>query len=413
MQYNRIIFFILILVLTIGHAMAQTEGDVIMQQLVEESQKEAQSVLEKDTDLLSLEVEAKDGILIFHYLYKEGKFKQPESQEDIDLIRESFITYLKSNLVFTQEEGAEEDEDISEEELFEHLKGFRFVFLEENTRKGFQIDVSSEEIRNTKLVVTSMDLQTQEKVKEHMMANRYANDIAKFNKELCPLVSGEIIIDSMLYDYENLKYYSRVSSIDKLAKDLDAIKSGIRDQMVFAGNSSAIFTTLAELNGGWYMYFLVQDIDSLITVYFSPVEIKEMLEDDSSLNSVERARYSLNAVIEKTNAQVPMMLDEITRLDSLRIEGDHLVYHFTILDQFETVKENISTLRWVLLSQFNSENVQISYMLQLCIHSGYGLCYRYIPAIPLASEKKKVKKPKKSDIINICFSVKELEGLVE
>ena len=410
---QRINFIIsLLLVLFSGFCNAQTDGDEIMQILVEESREEAQSILERNTDLLSLEVEAKDGILIYHYLHKEGKYKQPRSQEDIDLMKESIITSLKASFNFSQEEN----EEFTEDELFEYLKGFRFVFLEENTRKGFQIDISSEEIRNAKSVATSMDEQTQEKVMEQMMASKYANDIAKFNKELCPMVSGEMVIDSITYDYQNLHYHCHVSSTKQLVGggDIHAMKNGLQNQMVFAGKISDVFTTLAKLNDGWYMHFLVQDNDSIITVYFTPEEVKNMVEDDSSLDVVERARYALNAVIESTNAQLPKLLDFITRLDTVYVDKENLVYQYTILNNFEQVKENRAAVEWTLRSHLMSSNdTQTQYIALMCSRAGYGLCHRYFPLASDTNGKKKAKKPKKSDILEICFPLEDLKEIVD
>lgn len=404
-------FITLLLVLFSGFCHAQTDRDPIMQMLLKESQEEAQSILGKNTDLRSLEVEAKDGILIYHYLCKEGKYKQPQSQEDIDLMKESIITSLKASFNFPQEEN----EGFTEEEIFEHLKGFRFVYLEENTRKGFQIDISSEEIRNAKSVVTSMDEQTQEKVMAQMTASRFANDIAKYNKEGCPMVSGVIVIDSITYDYQNLYYHCHVNSTKQLVGDgeINALKNGLQNQMVFAGQVSDIFTTLAKLDNGWYMNFLVLDIDSLISVYFTPEEVKKMVEGDSSLNSVERARYSLNDVIENTNKQLPTLLDILTRWDTIYVDGENLVYQYTILNEFEQLKEKRDALEWILRSQMmSSTDTQTQYLILLCSRAGYGICHRYIPLDQSTNVKKKAKKPKKSDIINVCFSAEELEEMV-
>lgn len=390
-----------------GFCNAQTDDNEIMQMLVEESQEETQSILETNTDLRSLEVEANEGILIYHYLYKEGRYKQPQSQEDIDLMKESIITSLKASFDFSQDE----DEEFTEEELFEYLKGFRFVYVEENTRKGFQIDISSEEIRNAKPVATSMDELTQEKIMAQMMSSKYANDIAKYNKEICPMVSGEIIIDSITYNDPNLHYHCHVSSTKQLIGDGDihALKNGLQNQMVFAGKISNIFTTLVKLDGGWSLHFLVEDNDSLITVHFTPEEVKNMIEDDSSLNSVERARYALNAVIENTNKQLPKLIDILTRFDTLFVDGENLVYQYTILSEFEQLKEKRDALEWILRSQMmSSTDTQTQYLILLCSRAGYGICHRYIPLAPDTNGKKKAKKPKKSDVIEVCFSAEEL-----
>ena len=147
MQHNRFIFFFLLFVLTIGHAIAQTDGEDVLQMLVEEIKTGTDELVQNNPNLRSVEVEAKDGILIYNYIFKKGKFNQP-SDEEIQIMKQSIIPALKASFNLPSEEDPEED-DASIEELFQYLNGFRFVYIEEKTLKGYQIDISSEEILNS------------------------------------------------------------------------------------------------------------------------------------------------------------------------------------------------------------------------------------------------------------------------
>ena len=393
---------------------AQTEGDEIMKMLLAESKAEAEGILETNPNLRSVEVEAQDGILIYNYIFKKGKLSQPQSQDEIDIMKSSLIKALKANFDDLSEDTESQSEEYyTTEELFEYLKGFRFIYIEENTLKGFQIDISSEEIMSAKPVVREMDKTTTEKVKEQFDAEHYAHDIAKTSRDLCPMVSGGMIIDSMVYDYKNLHYYIHVDSVEQIAVDTSAMKAGIRNQMVFAGNESKIFTLLAQLDGGWLLHYQILNIDSSFTISFSPEEIKEMSSGDNTLNDTERARYSLNSFIETTNAQLPKQLDFMTRLDTIYLDGDHLVYQYSILSNFEMVKENRATVEWTLRSQLLSEDASVAYLTLMCVRSGYGLCHRYAPLSTDTPDKKKAKKLKKSEVVEFCFSVEDLKGYVK
>ena len=396
-----------------GFCNAQTDTDEIMEILVEESKVEAAEVLQNNPNLRSVDVEAKDGILIYNYLFKEGTLNQL-SDEEIELMKQSIIPTLKASFDSMSEEDSEEDFTI--EELFEHLKGFQFIYIEEKTLKGFQIDISSDEIRNAKPAVREMDELTTEKVMEHFQAEQYANEIAKFNKEFCPMVSGIMVIDSMIYDYENLHYYCRIDSVEQLVGDIEAIKKGIRTQMVFAGNESNFFSILAGLDGGFHLHFHVQNSDSSFTIIFTPEEVKEMIESDSTFNEAERARFALNAIIETTNAQLPMQLDFMTLLDTMYIEGDNLYYQYTILDNFKQVKKNKDAIEWTIRTQLMSNDAQVQYMVLMCIRAGYGMCHRYLPLATdnanANANKKKAKKQKKAEVVEFCIPVEELKGYV-
>ena len=411
MQHNRFIFFFLLFVLTIGHAIAQTDGEDVLQMLVEEIKTGTDELVQNNPNLRSVEVEAKDGILIYNYIFKKGKFNQP-SDEEIQIMKQSIIPALKASFNLPSEEDPEED-DASIEELFQYLKGFRFVYIEEKTLKGYQIDISSEEILNSKPVVREMDEFTTEKVLEQYEAEHFAHDIAKTSSEECPMVSNGMIVDSMVYDYQNLHFYIHIDSIEQIVVSTSAMKDGIRNQMVFAGGESNIFTLLAKLDGGWLMHFLVLNTDSSFTISFSPEEIKEMVGGDSALNKKERAQHSLNSVIETTNAQLPKLLDFMTRLDTMYIDGDYLVYQYSILSNFEMVKENRAAVEWTLRSQFMSQDVTVNYLTLMCVRSGFGICHRYAPLDTDTSDKKKAKKQKKSEVVEFCFSVEDLKGYVK
>ena len=77
---------------------------------------------------------------------------------------------------------------------------FFLFFLVEGAIVAQPIDKKNSDKR----MVTSMDKNTREKVIDQIQAEQYANDIAKYNREMCPLKSGDIIIDSIVYDYRNL-----------------------------------------------------------------------------------------------------------------------------------------------------------------------------------------------------------------
>ena len=407
-KYKIILLFILA-ALTTGKLCAQADTDEIMEMLVEVSQEEAAEVLKNNPNLRSVDVEAQDGILFCNFIFKEGTLSHP-SDEDIARMKERIIPMLKSTFESLTDEDS--DEEITEDELFESLKGFRFIYIEETTRKGFQINISVDEIRNSKQEVRKMDEPTTEKFMKQVQAEQYANEIAKFNREACPMVSGIMVVDSMNYDYENLHYYCRVDSVEQLVGDIEAVKNGIRAQMVFAGTATNLFTILAGLDGGMHLHFRVQDIDSSFTIIFTPEDVKMMTESDSTLNEAERARFSLNAVIENTNAQLPVQLDFMTQLDSMYVEGNNLCYRYTILDNFEELNKNKSAVEWTLRSQLMSNDAQVQYLVIMCVGAGYGICHRYYPLTTEAAGKK-AKKQKKPEVIQFCFSVEDLKSYVK
>ena len=281
---------------------------------------------------------------------------------------------------------------------------FFLFFLVEGAIVAQPIDKKNSDKR----MVTSMDKNTREKVIDQIQAEQYANDIAKYNREMCPLKSGDIIIDSIVYDYRNLIYYGHLEFSEPMINHPESIKTSLREQMVFAGAESALFTILAQLNGGWRVYYKMLKADTTITVFFTPEEVQEMVSSSAAISERDRALYALHANIKTKNTNLPQMIDSITRFDSVGIKRGNFVHYYTILNQFEMVKKNKATLERVIRKQLiTSQDVQTKYLLLLCVKSGYGICHCY------TSASSDLKKPKKSEIITICISKKELRELVK
>lgn len=281
---------------------------------------------------------------------------------------------------------------------------FFLFFLIEGAIVAQPIDKKNSDKR----MVTSMDENTRAKVMDQIQAEQYANEIAKYNREMCPLKSGDVTIDSLVFDYQNLIYYGHLEFSEQMINHPESIKASLRDQMVFAGAESALFTILAQLNCGWYVYYQVLKADTTITLYFTPEEIQEMVSSSAAISERDRAIYALHANVKAKNANLPQMIDSITRWDSVGIKKGNFVHYYTILNQFEVVKKNKATIKQVIRKQLvTSQDLQRQYILLLCVRAGYGICHCYSPA------SSDLKKQKKSEIITICISKKELIKLVK
>ena len=74
------------------------------------------------------------------------------------------------------------------------------------------------------------------------------------------------------------------------------------------------------------------------------------------------------------------------------------------------MKKKAADYNWIIRSRFSTNDAEVQYLLALCVHSGYGICYRYEPAAP--KSKKKAKRPKKKNVLNICFPPEELQDFI-
>lgn len=362
---------------------------------------------------ISAEVDYRDGFLEIVLLVKENTLNFNLTPSEFASFKTYFLSTVKHYLESTLETPYILDDTIlvTLENVYQHLKGYRVLYIEENTRKALDVEISTEEIRNAKLPATAADETTMEKIEEQLLAEKFAKEVELFSRE-CPIELGCNIMDSIVYDYRDLNYFIQVQPPCQLKRDTNEIKQEISKQFKFSAVASTLYTKLAELGGGLKVYFRVPKMDSLITLYFTPREMREFVQSDT-LSESERARFALNAYIENINAQLPGLLDFMTRLDSLSIEDGNLVFHHTILSQFEKVKEELSMVRWAIHSQMTSGDVQTMYQIQLCARSGLGMCFRYRPLSGTPTAKKKNKKQKKNDVLVICFSAKEIQDFAQ
>ena len=300
---------------------------------------------------------------------------------------------------------------VTSEEFYQYMEGYRVLFMEENTRRTIDIDLTMDEIKNAKLPVLSADDNTLDKIHEQFLAEQFVRDLAKFNREECPLPSGIMTIDSLTYDFEELHFHCHLDSAFELKGDT-VVKQTLLKQFAFAKGESPILKTLLQLHGGLKVHYLIPAKDTTVTIYFPHAEILELFASDDTLTETDQARIALNSIIENANRNLPVLIDYLTRLDSMYLDGGSLVYHYTILNQFELLKENVATLNWAIRSQFASNDAEIQYLLLVCVRSGYGICYRYEPIAPTQNTKKKAKKSKKKDVVNLCFPPEELQGFI-
>ena len=364
----------------------------------------------------SAEVSYQDRHVLISLTMREGTMNFNMAPDEYQSTKNLIATQLRNGIETSLDAPyfLSDTEIVTLEKFYQYIEGYRVLVFEENTRKTIDIDLTMDEIKNAKLPVSSADENTIDKIHEQFLAEQFVHDLAKFNREECPLPSGIMTIDSLTYDFEDLHFHCHLDSAFELKGD-SVVKQALQKQFAFAKTESPILNTLVQLHGGMKVHYLIPLKDTTVTIYFPYAEILELFAADESLTETDQARLALNSIIENANRNLPVLIDFLTRLDSMYLDGESLVYHYTILDQFEkfeTIKENASTIKWVIRSQFATNDAEIQYLLLVCVRSGYGICYRYEPVASTKSNKKKAKKSKKKDVLNLCFPPEELQGFI-
>lgn len=372
------------------------------------------AVLDEGPDSYKLqEVEYHDRTLYLNYIVSEGRMILNMSPDDTLSLKQYLCATIKNALESDYEvpEIISDTVLITAEGLLQHLRGVKLLFIEENTRKALTLDISAEDLANAKLPAVVADQETEDKILEQVMAERFIRKLEKSNREECPIVTGDVIIDSLAYDYENLHFYSRIESVDAPFSDTVAVKNAILKQLQFSvKEGSFLYDNVMQLKSGIIIHYFMPKVDTTIHIHVSNEELQEMVASDS-LSDRDRARIALNDIITTVNANAPYSAGLFIRFESLYIEGEYLTYHYTILSPFDDFKKESASFDWTIRSSLSasSENVDLQYLLILCVRSGYGLCYRYTPP---AKNQKKNKKFRKGEVVDVRLSVEELQQYI-
>jgi hypothetical protein len=358
------------------------------------------------------EAEYQDRILYLICSVSEGEMNFNMTKDNTQLFKQYICSMIKNDLEsdFEYPDIVFDSVLVYMEDFLQYLHGIKLLFIEENTKKALLFDISADDILKANIPAMTDDQNPEEKILEQILAEQFVKQLEKSNREECPIVSGNMVIDSLSYDFENLHYYCHIASGKALTDDTLLVKKAIRKQLQFSiKEGSYLMDNIIKLKSGFTIHCLSPKSGTTLLIHFSHPELMDILAVDS-LSERERARAALNDIIMNINASTPILLDPITRVDSLHIEGDNLVYHYTMLDRFDDLKAEKSSMDWNIRSHLSSsEDSDLQYLILLCVRSGYGLCYRYKP---ITIAKKKNRKSRKGDVIDICLSAEELQGYI-
>lgn len=334
------------------------------------------------------------------------------SSEEVDVVKQYFASVYKSLVEDSSDTLEILDTVITWNAIFQHIKRMQILFIEENTHKTIDFFLTPEDIKTAKYPVEMSDSITAERFKEQLLATSFAEEIERYNQEMMPMTTGGIVICKMNYDLKNLHYFARVDSVRHLiSMDTNLLKEGLRKQLRFALTQSNLYQRLEEVHGGLIYHYAIMETDDTLHIRFSAQEMADLVHEKSK-KETDQPMEALYPIIDATNKQCPMRIDDITMLDSIGLEGKRLVYYHSILKPDVVLSENI--LHMVILSALQgNDDAMTDYLLRLCVQSNLRLCYRYTIPPMQTNGKGKAGKKSKSSVMNICLSADELQQILE
>lgn len=353
----------------------------------------------------------KDGIYLFVFSTPENTMNYNMTPNEQNLVKKTLISVMKTTI----EEAFETPEIwnsviITKESFLNQMKGVRVLYMEENTRRTNDIYITTEEIVNGKLMATSMDSLTREKVVEQMLPEIYANNVEKYSKENLPVKTGGVTMERIHYDGETLHIYCNIDSVSAHKLNTTALKTILQNQIASSRGEENFYDPLVSLNGGVLFHYRIQETDNTLEIYFSPAEVREIMSMEN-YSEEQQAKIELENLVVSTNLQCPYHLDESMRLDSVGLDHGRFVYYYTITAYAPEVSTN--TMRdWMRTQLAESEDEGVQYLIQLCVKTGTALSYRYFLSKQEEPSRKKKNEKELKPAMEIWFTVDELRAML-
>lgn len=353
----------------------------------------------------------KDGIYLFVFSTPENTMNYNMTPNEQDIVKKTLISVMKTTI----EEAFETPEIwnsviITKESFLNQMKGVRVLYMEENTRRTNDIYITTEEIVNGKLMATSMDSLTREKVVEQMLPEIYANNVEKYSRENLPVKTGGVTMERIHYDGETLHIYCNIDSVSAHKLNTTDLKTILQNQIASSRGEENFYDPLVSLNGGVLFHYRIQETDNTLEIYFSPAEVREIMSMEN-YSEEQQAKIELENLVVSTNLQCPYQLDESMRLDSAGLDNGRFVYYYTITAYAPEVSTN--TMRdWMRTQLAESEDEGVQYLIQLCVKTGTALSYRYFLSKQEEPSRKKKNEKELKPAMEIWFTVDELRAML-
>ena len=377
------------------------------------SQQEILELLETTDVFQKIETSYQNGVIQIVFYTKENTMNFNMTPEEAEIIKKGVISHLKAVIENDYETPDVMDNFyVTKERLYERLKGFQILYIEENTHKTSELFITSAEIQNGSLLFDMNDNAAKEWFSEQLQSESFAKDIRQIN-QVMPMKSGGLIMEQLLFDGDNLHFFGSIDTSDQTIsfQEVPEIKQYLATQILFSRNLTELYDRLVELGGGLVYHFRTTEHDSLVEIALSSEELRHILSSDT-LSELEHAHNALNDILMNTNLQCPVRIDVYTTLDSVGIENGYYTNYFSVIENSYTLSTEL--MRSILRTSLTEKaDVSISYLISLCVKGNYGICYQYSSKKETDSSDKQNRNKKKKNCMRIVFTVDDLKDILE
>jgi len=124
---------------------------------------------------------------------------------------------------------------------------------------------------------------------------------------------------------------------------------------------------------------------------------------------IQRDLLVLHNISRSINKRCPIRIDADTYLDSTGISDQHFIYYFSI--STPTSPTDVDIMRDMIRINLRHGDPSVKQLVSLCIETNNGYCHRYHYQDSKSKGSKKAKMKTGKEILDICFSVEELQEI--
>ncbi len=207
--------------------------------------------------------------------------------------------------------------------------------------------------------------------------------IESANKQ-CPIslgAAGEVT--GIRFDGTDVVYELSVDdaflNLEALSKSPESMKAGIGAMLSNPkGDVKKTLELVIEAGSGIKYIYKGKTSGQEASCYLNTDELKAILDENLSQADIDRKQ--LEEIVNLTNVSLPITVDEATTLVRLGMEGEQVVYDYTIDEdavKMSVLKENERQLRQQIKSSWSVDDASMKMFLESCSKCGKGIGYRY------------------------------------
>lgn len=390
--------------------------DAFMQWYMREYAKELPSltndIFTDNEKFLKTEAYYEDGVsTIIFTINDQDNFLQA-NPEQIELLRQSIILLLKQIL---HDDGSPEvfgDTVVTSELFYQYMKAYRYLYIGEKSQKGIELYFPIEEI----LKAPDIPLDDQETSDEYLLRiyqiQRYQKMVKDFSRE-CPIKEGVLTYTDVSFHDNSLHVYVTLDTSAAEIMNMVSLKKAI-SLLMSSNNDAVLYKELVPMDAGLVFHYQISD--TVTDILYTPEEIKDVFSDmDDEAVIRMRKDASLHMLIQNTNLNCPVVLEDFGTIDSIAFSDRSIIYYYTVNDAIKELffmqgKENVQE---VYRMQYIMGDEYTDALLQLCVDAGYGICHRHVEKEMTYTGKKAKKRHRSPRMIKVCFTVDELKGFLK